>query len=139
MELANCVRCGKVFARIGKNICPDCLAKEEELYKKVREYLEENPGLTVQEVAQRCGVDPKKIYDFLKEGRLEGINFAPGSAQWHCESCGSAITAGRLCNKCKTTLKSEVKRQNPSKLSETTSIPGNTAKGKIHLSRWRDR
>ena len=78
MKLANCQYCGKVFARVGKNICPQCLAEEEALYRKVREYLEKNPGLKVQEVAQKCNTDPKKIYDFLKEGRLEGIHFATG-------------------------------------------------------------
>jgi flagellar operon protein (TIGR03826 family) len=139
MELANCLRCGKVFAKVGRNICADCLAEEEALYRKVREYLEANPGLTVQEVAQRCQVDPKKIYDFLKAGRLEGIHFAPGSAQWQCDSCGGAITSGKLCNKCRKTLKSEVRGQEAPIFREPTPILGKTVKGKIHTSRWRDR
>jgi flagellar operon protein (TIGR03826 family) len=139
MELANCSRCGKVFPKVGKRICSDCLAKDEELYKEVRKYLEENPGKTVQEVAQHCNVNPKKIYDFLKEGRLEGVSFAPGSAQWQCESCGSPITAGTLCNRCRATLKSEVRGQFGSRFQEPTPISGNTVRGKIHTSRWRDR
>jgi len=137
MELANCVRCGKVFARIGRNICPDCQAEEDRIFKKVRAFVEENPGLTIQEVADQCDIQPKKIYDFLKEGRLEGRNFAAGSARWQCASCGSYITSGKLCNKCKETLQAELQANKRSAVGPAPYTKKD--KGEIHISRWRER
>ncbi len=138
MELVNCARCGKVFARVGKNICPDCLAEEEETFKKVREFIEENPGLTVHEVAEKCAVAPKKIYGFLKEGRLQRQKFNASETKWRCESCGAYITSGRLCQNCQKILKDEMLAHENEKL-KPDARKKTIEKGKIHLSRLQDR
>lgn len=138
MQLANCRSCGKIFQKVNRNLCPQCLADEDALFRKVRDFLEKNPGLTVAEVARACKVDQKRIYDFLKEGRLEGKHFSVDSVKWACESCGQEITHGKLCNRCRSRLNSEIRGHVAPKF-EAEEPQEKKASGKIHLSRWQDR
>lgn len=107
----------------GPQLCPDCiklisqnqvepvnsedtvimspLAREEEdKYKKVKEYIMQNPKATVAQIAERIDITPAKIFEWIREDRLE---FAESSPQgWFlCERCGTKIRSGRLCNHCK--------------------------------------
>ena len=68
--LRNCPKCGRVFAYVGRGICPRCLEQEEEDFKLVRTYIRENPGATIIEVSEATEIDEQTILRFLKEGRL---------------------------------------------------------------------
>ena len=39
-ELRNCARCGKVYAKTVRDICPECYRKEEEDFQKVYRFLQ---------------------------------------------------------------------------------------------------
>lgn len=99
MEVRNCRRCRRLFNYLGgQNICPVCKDELEKQFLKVRDYIRENPGVPLQEVADANEVTPNQIKDWIKEGRLE---LAKGSAiTLNCEKCGEPILRGRFCDKC---------------------------------------
>ena len=69
MDIKNCSRCGKIYAYDGFNICIKCRREDEEDFKKVKEYIGENPGANISEVSEKQ-VDIGKC-QFLRQGRLE--------------------------------------------------------------------
>jgi len=131
MELRNCPVCGKVFLYTTRNLCPDCAAKEEEEFKKVRDYLYEVPGATMEEIAEKTGVSVKKILEFLKEGRLI-LKKDNANILLKCERCGAPILTGRYCEKCVEEMKKGfgIRESNP--FEQKSDM-----KGKIHISRYR--
>ncbi|MDR2166283.1 MAG: MerR family transcriptional regulator [Clostridiales bacterium] len=96
MEMAHCKRCKRLFARVLGPICDECNKAEEEIFHGVKEYLRDNPKSTVGEISEATGVSAKKIFGYLREGRLE---VAEG-AGLHCARCGIAIASGKLCEEC---------------------------------------
>lgn len=99
MNVRNCKSCGRIFNYVsGPPICPACREKLEEKFQEVKDYIRENKGAGIQEVADACGVDIKQIRQWLREERLE---LSSESALYlNCESCGAPIRSGRFCEKC---------------------------------------
>lgn len=104
-EVRNCSRCGRIYNYIGgAPLCPACRDKDEEEYKKVKEYLYKYPGASLSEVSAQLEVSVEKIKRFLKEGRLEIIG-EEGNMFLECENCGKAIRTGRFCDECERDMK----------------------------------
>lgn len=120
MSLANCQRCGKVFMRIKNPLCPDCQRAEDELFDKVVEYLKENPGATVAEVATALDVDVSIINKFVRTGRLAPVN---PTWQARCNRCGIPISSGELCEQCRLQLASELSKELANKKEEKKERP----------------
>lgn len=128
MELRNCPECGKLFVYVRRNLCPDCLKKDEENYEKVKTYLSKNPKATIDEISDATQVPAKNVLEYLKEGRLM---LSPGNVNiiLNCEICGTPILYGRVCEECSKKLKSGFVSQNepiPTKEDMT---------GKIHITK----
>jgi len=98
MEMANCLRCKKVFPRFSDPICDECKKKDEDLFKKVKDYLDDNPSSTVARLSEVSGASPKKIMTWLREGRLELADAEGGDLK--CRQCNAAITSGSFCDSC---------------------------------------
>jgi len=81
----------------GLKVCGRCRTSEDDLYKVVREYIYDNPGATIEEVAEATDVDEKKILKFLRDGRLETTG---DSMLIDCEKCGEPIASGKMCDRC---------------------------------------
>ena len=107
MDIRNCAKCGKLFTYINSPICGDCVKKEEEIFEEVRDYIKENPNATVIEVSNETGVSTNKIYDYLREGKLEAVENIGFSLQ--CDRCGKAIKKGRYCDSCVLKMEDEIK------------------------------
>lgn len=108
-EVRNCKKCGKIFSYLGgQPLCPACRDKDEEDFKRVKEYLYENPGATLSEVSNVLDISVGKIKRFLKEGRLEIVGEG-GNVILECENCGKSIKSGRLCEECERELANELK------------------------------
>jgi flagellar operon protein (TIGR03826 family) len=106
-DIRNCRRCKRIFMYVGgPQICEDCKKQEEEKYEKVRLFLKDFPGATIQEVSQETEVETKLIYKFLKEGRLEISSTSPIALL--CEQCGRRINSGRFCIDCSKKLANEM-------------------------------
>lgn len=133
MELRNCPECGKLFLYTSKNLCPDCMKKEEEIFDRVRDYLYKNPNSPLEKVAEETEVDEKKILEFLKEGRL--ILKSGNPYILSCEICGAAILTGRYCENCARNLKKKLE----SAFQPVKSTREKTLSGRLHLSKIKDR
>jgi flagellar operon protein (TIGR03826 family) len=108
-ELRNCRRCKRIFMHaVGPQICEDCKKLEEEEFERVRKFVREYPGATIQEVSEATEVPTQLIYKFLKDGRLEVSEASPIALQ--CENCGVRITSGRFCVSCSKKLASDMMR-----------------------------
>lgn len=123
MNLKNCIRCGRVYAYDGFSICQQCRRDDEEDFRKVKEYLNENPGANVAEVSEATGVDAKKIIQFLKDGRLEVRD--ENNLLLDCERCGKPIRTGRFCEKCSLEMQRELNQ------AISRKDPNNIPSGKI--------
>jgi len=97
MEMANCLRCRKLFPRINEPICDDCKKREEDLFLAVKEFLRENPKSTILKISEVTGASHKRITQWLREGRLE---LSSGSGDLQCRGCGKDITSGNYCDPC---------------------------------------
>lgn len=105
-EVRNCRRCGKIYNYIGgAPICPDCKKLDEEDFQKVKEYLYQNPGASINQVSVDLDISVEKIRRYLKEGRLE-ITSEDGNMILECENCGKSIKSGRFCPECERELES---------------------------------
>lgn len=106
-EVKNCRRCRRIFMySTGPQICDACKKLEDEEFEKVRVFVRDFPGATVQEVSRETQVPTHLIYRFLKEGRLEVSESSPIALQ--CENCGTRIKSGRFCVTCSKRLANDM-------------------------------
>ena len=100
MNIKNCRSCGKIFNYVsGPYTCQACRDLMEQKFQEVKEYIRENRGAAIQQVAEACDVDVAQIRQWLREDRLEVTEDSP--IQMSCEGCGAPIRSGRFCDKCK--------------------------------------
>ena len=108
MNIANCPRCGKIFAMGLREICPACVKEVDAEYDRCVKYLRENRGTTINELSAAVEVSVKQITRFIREGRISLYN-APNMA-YPCEICGILIREGTICDGCRTRLQKDVNR-----------------------------
>jgi flagellar operon protein (TIGR03826 family) len=107
-DVRNCKKCGKVYNYIGgPPICNACSEQDEKDFKKVKEYLYDNPGASMSQVSEALDVSVEKITRYLREGRLE-ITENSDNMFLECEGCGKAIRTGRFCNECTRELEKDL-------------------------------
>ena len=100
MEVKNCKGCGRLFNYMsGPPLCANCQRKLEEKFQEVKEYLEENPNSSVNQVSEAMDVSVKQIKQWIREERLSLSQ--PSGDGVLCEHCGTPICSGRFCDKCK--------------------------------------
>lgn len=100
MEIRNCKSCNKLFQHIGGPvICPNCKEALEKKFMVVKEYIRENPRVSVKDVAEATEVSIKQIKQWIREDRL--VLSEPDADGIVCEKCGTPICSGRFCVKCK--------------------------------------
>lgn len=103
MEVKNCKRCGRMFNVLsGEELCPVCKKSVDDEFAKVKEYVLENKGASVEKVAKDNDVSMKKIRQWIKEERLELTD--PLLSGITCEKCGIPICTGRYCEGCKANM-----------------------------------
>ncbi len=99
-EVRNCKRCGKIYTYMGGTpICQACKQQDEDDFKRVKQYLWDNPKANITDISAELDVSVEKIKRFLKDGRLEIIT-EEGNMFLECEKCGKAIKSGRFCEEC---------------------------------------
>lgn len=120
MDVRNCKQCGRLFNYIGgsySRLCPDCIAKLEDKFQQVKEYIESNRAVSMHEVCEVCDVSSKQVEQWVREERLV---FAEDSAIGvSCEICGATIKSGRYCENCKIKLSNQL----GSAYGDTVQIP----------------
>lgn len=101
MEVRNCKQCGRLYNYIGgsyRNLCPACVEKVEKSFQDVKTYIEDNPGVGINQVSEAMGVPVRQIERWVREERL---SFSDDSdIGIPCEKCGRMIKTGRFCKQC---------------------------------------
>lgn len=136
-DVRNCRKCGKLFNHIsGMPICPACRAQLEESFQTVKKYIRENPHTDIKEVAEACEVEPGQIQQWIREERLEFTADSP--VKLPCENCGTMIRSGKLCDKCKSQLASNLSHaiEKPRRVIEE---PAKKSRGDGNKMRFLDR
>ena len=110
-ELENCVNCGKLFVKVTRDVCPDCVKEEEKKFQTVYDFMKKraNRQATIPEIVEGTGVEEDLIIRFVKEKRLRAAQFP--NLTYPCEKCGKAIQDGRLCTACSKELSSDLAYQ----------------------------
>lgn len=107
MEVRNCKSCGRLFNYIGATpLCPNCVKKLDEVYAKVKEYIYDNPGASINEVAEANEVSVNQIKKWVREEKLSFTEDSPVGLE--CEGCGKMIKTGRFCKECKLKTQKEL-------------------------------
>ncbi|MCH5267132.1 MAG: transposase [Lachnospiraceae bacterium] len=102
MDVRNCKVCGNMFNYIDTSICPSCTKKLEEKFQVVKEFIRENPGTPISQVAEECEVPVQQLKRWVRQERL---TFSSESGVTiDCEKCGKPILTGRFCRECKRNL-----------------------------------
>ena len=68
-EVRNCRKCNAMFATNEKEIlCKRCREEEDQIFKMVRDYVYENPGTSVSELAVMFNLSVKRIDRYIRDG-----------------------------------------------------------------------
>lgn len=106
METKNCPRCGRLFTTLTGTICDSCSREEEEIFQRVKTYIEENPDNKIGQISKETEVSSKKILKYIKEGRLVISEGLKGALK--CGKCGKPITSGKYCDSCVIEINNQV-------------------------------
>ncbi len=107
MDARNCRSCGSLFNYIGgEPICASCKKKMEDVFLQVREYLDEHPNATINEVSEEVSVSVKQIKQWIREERLTLSDATDAGIT--CLVCGVQIKSGRYCDRCKTKMQNDL-------------------------------
>lgn len=129
MPVANCKRCGRIYNRLRRDICPQCVHEEEEIFLQVRTFLKNHRNANLQELAEGVGVDPDIIVGMIQDGRI--ILRDNPNISYPCEKCGKPTQSGRLCAVCS----AEMVRDLQIASSELSAQKEKSHKGKGFYSR----
>lgn len=132
-DIVNCRKCGKLMQRTSsKRICPQCEKALEEKFKEVREYIRDNPNVSIMEVSREKDVSVEQIKQWVREERLLFSNAEGSGIQ--CVSCGIPIATGKYCEKCKAEMSHRLENvyEKP-KVTLSNEHSAATAKGKMRF------
>ncbi|MBE7560633.1 hypothetical protein HS125_17535 [bacterium] len=108
MALANCRKCRKLFNKLVRDICEDCLAAEEEQLTVVQHFLRDHPRSSVFQIEEGCGVPASLVMQFAREKRITLVSSEGNRVT--CKFCGREIEAGSICKLCQMKLSGDDKR-----------------------------
>lgn len=106
VALRACEKCsGNMrFKGSGRYECEDCGHEYYTAFGKVKKYLAENGPQNAFTISEATGVSRTKIYDFIREGRVEVTENAVTTEKF-CMSCGVALQFGIYCPQCAKRMK----------------------------------
>ncbi|MGI6144463.1 MAG: MerR family transcriptional regulator [Clostridia bacterium] len=108
MSIKNCPECGKIFNFVRTNLCPECQEKEEQIFRVIRNYISQHPGVSVIDVSRETGISEDKVLRFLRQGRLSISG--EKHIKLECELCGRFVSGGRYCPACQKKLTAGLKK-----------------------------
>ncbi|EXX88235.1 flagellar protein [Paenibacillus darwinianus] len=107
MSLENCPRCGKIFSKGIRDICPSCVKEVDKEYDLCTIFIKENKQCSMQELSEGTGVSVRQITRFIREGRISIVRLP--NLSYSCESCGAPIRDNTMCVECRSRLAAEMK------------------------------
>ncbi|MEW5821404.1 MAG: winged helix-turn-helix transcriptional regulator [Cyanobacteriota bacterium] len=122
MNIINCGICEKPFIKRSKDVCPECLRKEDEIQEKIFQFLKENPVATIQEISEATNINFKYINKLIKDGRVKTITV--------CERCGKEIKDTKNKKYCELCAKDIY-----GNILKNTKTPGNSLRANKQVTR----
>lgn len=132
-DIRNCPRCGKVFVRVSRPLCPQCIRDEDEMIEKVKDYLHEHKGASLTEVVEATEAEEALVLRLIREGR---ILVSDANVAIKCERCGRSISEGRFCNACASELARGLMGGTKPAVAPSTSYERNA---RVHLETLKKR
>lgn len=109
LNIRNCARCKKIFAPTGnEKICPDCRAEDAEMEERVKAYVRDHRGLTVNQLIEGSGVPAKLVWRMIQQGLFENAGLL--DAEYPCANCGKLISKDVYCSECAGKLKENAQK-----------------------------
>lgn len=109
LGIRNCISCKKIFMPVSnEKMCPACRAKELELEEKVKIYVRDHPGITVDELIEGSGAPSALVWRMIQQGLFENANLR--NAKYPCGNCGKLITKGVYCYECASKLRADAQK-----------------------------
>lgn len=72
--LANCPKCGQLFNKVTKDICPKCIEEEEQLLRDTQEFLRNNRNAGRHQIMLEVdGVTPMHLDQWIETKRINLI------------------------------------------------------------------
>jgi flagellar operon protein (TIGR03826 family) len=102
LNVSNCPRCGRVFVKGIKDVCPNCIKEIELQFDKCSIFLKENRGTGLKALSEATEVSIRQITKFIRDGRISIKNLP--NMTYPCESCGIEIREGHICDSCRSKL-----------------------------------
>lgn len=131
MDIKNCRICGKImqYSGFGIPVCMGCKKSLEEKFQIAKQYVRENPGTTINELAKVADVPNTQITQWVREERLIFAEDSPIGID--CERCGKMIKSGRYCPECKNSLMNELSSGRKTVVAVQERKPMASAKGRM--------
>ena len=107
MNLKNCTRCGKMFASSHISLCPDCLEADQVTFKSVRDFIKNNPRVSIDVVVEATGVAEEDVREFVRQGRIDVADLS--GPVLSCKRCGKPIESGEYCVLCRQDITENLK------------------------------
>lgn len=116
MSVANCKKCRRVFQQSFSPLCPACHQESVSQISNVYRFIQENPQMTLEDIAEQCLIPFKELEKMFFEGKL---GTATNNVIYHCQRCGRSMSAamrrGRFCMGCAERIESEAGLNTPEK------------------------
>jgi len=123
VSLDNCPRCGRLYTKNVREMCPACIKELDQKYELCADYLRQNRGATIYELSEATEVSIAQITRFIREGRISLMD-APNMG-YPCETCSNLIREGNLCESCRSRLIKDINKLNLDDKSSSSSKRSN--------------
>jgi ribosomal protein L37E len=98
-----------MFTKVQAPVCKNCVEDEEADFEKIREIIEKDESLNVEQVAEEADVDIAVVRRMVDTGRVKQVTLGE---RVKCGQCGApAISMSKkLCQACLDKLNAQVSR-----------------------------
>jgi hypothetical protein len=135
VTLKKCETCGRMFSgEYGTTICSRCMVSDDETFRRVREFVYDNPGSNISQVSEGTGVPDEVVMGYLRLGKLELKGDGVG---YPCDSCGEMITFGKFCQACTERLAGDLRQASRSIMDSQKGNVEYRVKGDEKNTRYR--
>ncbi|MEW9121824.1 MAG: hypothetical protein AB2421_03855 [Thermotaleaceae bacterium] len=125
-QVRTCKKCKKTISdKSLYDYCPTCFQRIEDVFNRIRDYLEAFPGATAFEMEQELNIPYHVINNFVRDGRL--IEIPNDYIHIQCKGCGCLLLSAhyKYCPTCRKKLEEEIEK---AKTQLFTSVDGDKAK-----------
>lgn len=110
-NLVNCKKCGAVFRKSFRDICPSCIEKEHKEIEIINKFVADNKdsGVSIEVLSEKLDIPTSAIQYYISKGRL---NEAVTKIRQKCRICGVELpdnyTKKFVCPKCKESVEKTI-------------------------------